>query len=475
MFPLPIPPKHLKLLQTIGKIASQLGYPAYVIGGYVRDLLLNRPCKDIDIVCQGSGIELAAAAAQQIPEAGKLVVYKHFGTAVFRVDDLELEFVGARKESYDRSSRKPHVEDGTLEDDQNRRDFTINALAFSINPANFGAFIDPFNGLDDLQNGIIKTPLSNPDITFSDDPLRMMRAVRFATQLHFTIDPHTLQAITTNKERLRIISMERIIAEFNKIILSPKPSIGIKLLMDTGLLGQFFPELHAMRGIDTQNGVAHKDNFYHTLKVLDNLCLKSDDLWLRWAALLHDIGKPKTKCFDEQENDWTFHGHESVGADMTVSIFKRLKLPLNEHLQFVRKLVGMHQRPIFLTNTEPSDSALRRLLFEAGNDLDALMTLCRADMTSKNEEKVKRYLQNYDILVQKLYDIEKRDQLRYWQPPIDGAIIMQTFGIQPGKQVGEIKTAIREAILDGEIPNDYEAAYAFMLQKAAQMQLLPVS
>ncbi len=469
---LPIPEQHRELIQAVGLAADQLGFPAYLIGGYVRDLILKRPCKDIDIVCQGSGIALANLAASKIPSAGQVVVYKNFGTAVFRVGDVELEFVGARKESYQHHSRKPIVEDGTLEDDQNRRDFTINALAISINQLDFGTLIDPFGGLDDIASQIIKTPLSNPDITFSDDPLRMIRAIRFACQLNFTIEEHTLSAIERNNYRLRIISQERIIDEVNKIMLCPLPSVGFKLLFDTKLLHIFFPELAAMQGVEVIDGVSHKDNFYHTLQVLDNLCAVSDNLWLRWAALLHDIGKPVTKKFNSVEG-WTFHGHEVVGASMTVQIFKRLKLPLNEHLRYVKKLVALHQRPVFLTKSEISDSALRRLLFDAGDDLDDLMTLCRADITSRNEERVQRFLENYNILLQKLQEVEQKDHLRNWQPPIDGELIMSTFGLRPGTQVGELKTAIREAILDGIIENNYESAFQFMLQKAELMGLTP--
>jgi len=469
-----IPKDHLYIVQLIAQAAHELGYPAFLIGGYVRDLILNRPCKDIDIVCQGSGIALATQAAAKIPNAGHVAIFKNFGTAMFKVGDLDLEFVGARKESYHLHSRKPVVEDGTLEDDQNRRDFTINTLAISLKPTNFGALIDPFGGLTDLTNGIIKTPLSNPDITFSDDPLRMIRAIRFATQLGFAIEPNTLEAIARNHERLRIISAERIIDELNKIMNCPQPSVGFKLLFSTGLLHVFFPELAAMQGIEVMNGIGHKDNFYHTLKVLDNLCAVSNNLWLRWAALLHDIGKPVTKRFDPEEG-WTFHGHEAVGGAMVKHIFKRLKLPLNEHMRFVEKMVSMHQRPVTLTKEEISDSALRRLLFDAGNDLEELMLLCRSDMTSKNEERVQRYLENYNLLSVKLQELEEKDRIRNWQPPIDGQVIMTTFALPPGPQVGAIKTAVREAILDGIIANNYQAAYEFMLQTAVQMGLQPVN
>lgn len=464
--------QHAAYFGHIAQAAQAMQVKAYVIGGYVRDLYLHRPCKDIDIVCIGNGMELATQSARLIKGATQVTVFQHFGTAMFRVEDTEIEFVGARRESYNSDSRKPMVENGTLADDQNRRDFTINALAISLNPDDYGTLLDPFDGIGDLEQGIIRTPLSTPDLTFSDDPLRMLRAIRFAAQLRFRIHPDTYEAISNNKDRLSIISAERITAELNKIILAPQPSIGFKLLFHSGLLHLFFPELTAMQGIEVRNGVAHKDNFYHTLQVLDNLCKNSTDLWLRWAALLHDIGKPSTKRFDDNEG-WTFHGHEPVGANMVMPIFKRLKLPLNEPMHFVQKMVALHQRPVLLTKTAISDSALRRLLFDAGDDIDSLMLLCRADITSRNEERVQQYLQNYDILVDKMRELEAKDHLRNWQPPISGDLIMQIFGIQPSRQVGIIKVAICEAILDGDIPNEYEAAYAFMLQQGKMLGLQP--
>lgn len=465
-------PQHERYLQKIGAAANELGYPAYVVGGYVRDLLLNRPCKDIDIVCVGSGIELAQQAAKKMKGASRVSFFKNFGTAQFKMDDVELEFVGARKESYQRDSRKPIVEDGTLEDDQNRRDFTINAMAISLNKENYGALIDPFNGLVDLENKTIRTPL-DPDITFSDDPLRMMRAIRFATQLRFRIEADTLQAINDNKKRIKIISYERISTELNKIIASPKPSIGFKLLFKTGLLHYFFSEMTALQGVEWRNNIGHKDNFYHTLEVLDNVALMSKDLWLRWAAILHDIAKPPTKRF-HPDHGWTFHGHEVVGAKMTPRIFRRLKLPMDDRMKFIQKMVALHLRPIALTKGDVTDSAIRRLLFDAGDDIDKLMILCQADITSKNEAKVKRYLENYEVVKIKLKEVEEKDRLRNWQPPISGDIIMETFGIPPSKNVGIIKKAIREAILDGDIPNEYDAAFAFMLEKGKELGLVTV-
>jgi len=462
-------PQHETYLQQIGAAAIELNYPTYIVGGYVRDLLLKRPCKDIDIVCVGSGIELARKAAQKISGASRVSVFKNFGTAQFKVDDVDIEFVGARKESYQRDSRKPIVENGTLEDDQNRRDFTINALAISLNKEDYGSIVDPFNGLVDLENKIICTPL-DPDITFSDDPLRMMRAIRFATQLRFRIESETLQAISDNKSRIKIISYERISTELNKIILSPKPSIGFKLLFKTGLLHYFFSEMTALQGVERRNGIGHKDNFYHTLEVLDNVALMSNDLWLRWAAILHDIAKPPTKRF-HREAGWTFHGHEVLGAKMTPRIFRRLKLPMDDRMKFIQKMVTLHLRPIALTKGDVTDSAIRRLLFDAGDDIDELMILCQADITSKNEAKVKRYLENYEVVKIKLKEVEEKDRLRNWQPPISGDIIMETFKIKPSREVGTIKKSIREAILDGVIQNEYDAAFEFMLEEGKKLGL----
>ena len=458
-----------KIFAVIQAAAEELEYPAYVVGGYVRDRLLARPSKDMDIVCVGSGIELAQAVAKRLRPRPRVTTYKRFGTAMLKHEGIEVEFVGARKESYRSDSRKPIVEEGSLADDQNRRDFTINALAVSLNETNYGAIIDPFDGLEHLEQKKIITPLE-PGKTFSDDPLRMMRAIRFAAQLGFYIEKNTLEAISKFRNRIKIISQERIATELNKILLSPKPSVGLKLLFDTGLLKLILPELHAMQGIDVKNGVGHKDNFYHTLQVVDQLAPKSNSLWLRWAALLHDIAKPVTKRFDKEQG-WTFHGHEAVGAAMVPRIFRRLRLPMDNKMKFVQKMVQLHQRPIALTKENITDSAVRRILFEAGDDIDQLMQLCEADITSKNEKRVQRYLRNYEYLRQRLQEVEEKDHLRNWQPPISGELIMETFSIPPSRSVGVIKNAIREAILDGEIPNEYKAAFAFMLKKAEEMGL----
>lgn len=459
------------IFRRISRIAREKGVDAYVVGGYVRDHYLHRPSTDVDVVVVGSGIEVAQALADELHT--KLSVFKTFGTAMLRVRGVELEFVGARRESYTHDSRKPQVEAGTLEDDQLRRDFTINALAWSLNERDFGELVDPFDGMYDLENGIIRTPC-DPDITFSDDPLRMMRGIRFAAQLGFTLEEETFDAIARNAERIRIVSRERIIAELNKIVLSPVPSMGFELLELTGLLPLIFPEMHALKGVERRGQHAHKDNFIHTLKVLDNVAKRSGDLWLRWAAILHDIGKPQTKAYDPKTG-WTFHGHEVLGSKMVPAIFRRLKLPLNEHMKFVQKLVFLHMRPIILSEEMVTDSAVRRLLFEAGDDVEALMILGESDITSGIDAKVKRFMANFELVRRKMKDLEERDRIRNFQPPITGEIIMRTYGIGPCKAIGDIKEVIKEAILDGRIPNDYAAAFELMEQLAADYGLVKVS
>ncbi len=464
------------VFKAVQQVADRKGVQAFAIGGFVRDLILERPCKDIDIVVEGSGIELAREVAK-ILKAGRVTVFKNFGTAMFHHHGVEVEFVGARKESYERGSRKPIVEDGTIEDDQNRRDFTINAMAIRLNatsPANapsYGDLVDPFDGLQDIASKILRTPL-DPNVTYSDDPLRMMRAVRFACQLNFKIESDSLQSIERNAKRLEIISRERIHVELNKMIMSEVPSVGFKLLFNTRLLHQFFPEMVALKGVERRNGIGHKDNFFHTIEVLDRISKNTNNLWLRWAAILHDIAKPPTKRF-HPDLGWTFHGHEDRGARMVPKIFKRLKLPLDHQMKYVQKLVLLHLRPIALTQEEISDSAVRRLLSEAGDDIDDLMILARADITSKNEAKVERYLLNYDEVVKKLVEVEKKDGVRNFQPPVSGEEIMETFGIPPSRPIGDIKKAIKEAILDGDIPNEQEAARALMLELGAKMGLRP--
>lgn len=460
------------VFSAIQSAADEMGIEAYVVGGYVRDAILGRPCKDIDIVSVGKGIDLALNVAARLGNR-KVNVYKNFGTAQIVYNDADIEFVGARKESYRSDSRKPIVEDGTLDDDQKRRDFTINTLAIGLNKSNRNKLIDPFNGLSDMDNRLIHTPL-DPDITYSDDPLRMMRAIRFAAQLDFTIETKSFDAICRNKERIKIISKERIADELNKIILADIPSVGFGLLFDTGLLQIIFPEMAALQGVETVNGQSHKDNFYHTLQVLDNLSLKTRDIWLRWAAVLHDIAKPLTKRFDAKTG-WTFHGHEDRGARMTPKIFAALKLPLHDKMRFVQKLVALHLRPIALAQETVTDSAVRRLLMEAGDNIDDLMMLCEADITTKDSNKQKRYLQNFQLVRQKLKEVEEKDHLRNWQPPISGEDIMKYFNIEPSHQVGMLKDAIREAILLGTIPNERAAAYDFMEEKGKEMGLTPTN
>ena len=468
------------LFHLIGEVADSLGVEAYVVGGYVRDLFLYRPSKDIDIVSVGKGIDLAKAVAERLGRGAKLSVFTRFGTAQVKKGDIELEFVGARRESYSPDSRKPFVEDGTLQEDQERRDFTINALALCLNADRFGELVDPFDGLDDMDNLTLRTPL-DPDVTFSDDPLRMMRAIRFASQLGFFIDPDTFAAIGRNRERIGIVSAERISTEFNKILLSPRPSVGLELFEQTGLMEILFPELLELKGAETREGIGHKDNLTHTYKVVDNLAKalasrprREEDLWLLWAALLHDIGKPRTKRFDHRLG-WTFHNHNYVGMKMVSRIFRRLRLPLDHKMHYVEKLVDLHMRPATLVDEGVTDSAVRRLLFEAGDDIDDLMLLVEADITSKNPQKVRKYLDNYSLVRQKLTDIEEKDRVRNFQPPISGELIMQTFALSPCREVGLIKDAIKDAILDGTIPNEYEPAYAYMLREAEKLGLTPQS
>jgi putative nucleotidyltransferase with HDIG domain len=460
-----------KIFKTISETADELGLECYVVGGYVRDLLLHRPSKDIDVVVVGSGIQMAEAFGHKLGRGAHVSVFRNFGTAQVKYHEQEVEFVGARRESYSHDSRKPVVEDGTLEDDQNRRDFTINAMAVCLNAARYGELVDPFGGVDDLEDRIIRTPL-DPDITFSDDPLRMMRCVRFATQLNFYIDDDTFEALSRNKQRIEIISRERIADELNKIMLAPTPSKGFVELDRCGLLELIFPELVALQGVETRNGRAHKDNFYHTLEVLDNISRHTDNLWLRWAALLHDIGKPRTKRW-EPKVGWTFHNHNFIGEKMIPDIFRKMKLPMNEKMKYVQKLVSLHMRPIVIADDIVTDSAVRRLLFEAGDDIDDLMLLCEADITSKNEARKQRFLDNFKLVRQKLVDLEERDRIRNFQPPVHGEEIMEVFQLKPCREVGLLKAAIKDAILDGTIPNEHEAAYNYMIARAKEMGLTP--
>jgi len=464
--------RELFILNKIAHAAAELGVETYLIGGFVRDKIIGRNTKDADIVCVGDGIELAKAVAKRFKPEPKFSYFKNFGTAHIRVNDFDLEFVGARKESYRYHSRKPEVVSGTLKDDQDRRDFTINALAINLNENGFGKLLDPFNGVEDIKNKVIRTPL-DPLQTFSDDPLRMMRAIRFASQLGFSIEEKAFKAIKDDADRITIVSQERITDELVKIIESPKPSIGFDLLYQSGLLHIIFPQMVDLAGAEYKDGMGHKDNFYHTLKVLDNVAEKTDDRWVRWAAVLHDIAKPVTKKF-EDGHGWTFHGHEAVGGRMVPKIFTKLKLPLNEKMKFVRRLVELHLRPISLTKENITDSAIRRLLFDAGGDFDALMLLCEADITSKNKWKVKKYMENFQLVRKRCEEVEEKDRIRTWQPPIDGEMIMEIFGLKPSKPVGIIKDAIKDAILDGVIPNNYDEAYEFMLTKAKELNLKPV-